>query len=75
LAQGDRLRKEREVGAARGEPIKEVDADEISESSDEDESISEELQFESPLDSIDPYVTFKHALTGAPGFVISSISN
>lgn len=39
--------------------------DETLDSSDDD-SIDEELGFETPLDSVDPYVTFKHALTGEP---------
>jgi importin-7 len=37
--------------------------DETLDSSDDD-SIDEELGFETPLDSVDPYITFKRALTG-----------
>lgn len=38
------------------------DDDEAEESDDED--VDEELGFISPLENVDPYVTFKHALTG-----------
>jgi hypothetical protein len=40
-----------------------------SESSSESEEIDEELGFFSPLDNIDPYITFQQALTGEIAFV------
>lgn len=39
--------------------------DETLDSSDDD-SVDEELGFETPLDSADPYLAFKRALTGEP---------
>jgi importin-7 len=35
------------------------------EDEDSDEDIEEELGYISPLDNIDPYISFKEALTGA----------
>ena len=54
-AQGQRLREVAER--------KEHDVDGASDVSDEEE-IEEELGFISPLDTVNPYVTFKQALTG-----------
>ena len=31
---------------------------------DADEELEEDLGFISPLENVDPYITFKHALTG-----------
>ena len=57
--QGARLREKSERVAA---------GDDISESSDESE-IDEELGYISPLDIVDPYVSFKQALTSMFDFV------
>ena len=35
----------------------------VDEESDDEEEIAEELGYISPLDTVNPYVTFKHALT------------
>lgn len=37
----------------------------VSSDEDEDEDISEELGYISPLDNVNPYASFKHALTSA----------
>lgn len=55
--QGARLR------AKHNKPAAEIDNSD-SESIDDDSIPDEELGFETPLDTVDPYVTFKRALTG-----------
>lgn len=40
-------------------------SDEVSESSEDESDIEEELGYISPLDTVDAYVTFKQALTSA----------
>ena len=52
--EGQRLREKSEK-AANGE--------EISDDDEEDEELEEELGYISPLDNVDPYVSFKQALT------------
>jgi importin-7 len=54
--QGQRLRDEAER--------RETDADGAASDATEEEFIEEELGFISPLDAVNPYVTFKQALTG-----------
>jgi len=54
--QGQRLRDEAER--------RESDADGAASDATEEEFIEEELGFISPLDAVNPYVTFKQALTG-----------
>lgn len=53
--EGARLRAKSEK-QANGEDVSDDE-------SDDDEEIGEELGYISPLDNVDPYVTFKHALT------------
>ena len=53
-SQGARLREKSEKQAA---------GDEVSESSEESDMIDEELGYISPLDAVNPYVSFKLALT------------
>ena len=52
LQQGERLR------AGGGEAV-----DDDEEDSDDDEDLEEDLGYLTPLDSVDPYVSFKQALT------------
>ncbi len=52
--EGQRLREKSERQAA---------GEEVSDDEDE-EDIEEELGYISPLDTVDPYITFKQALTG-----------
>ena len=52
LRQGERLR------AGGGEAV-----DDSEEDSDDDEDLEEDLGYLTPLDSVDPYVSFKQALT------------
>ncbi|TDL17754.1 ARM repeat-containing protein [Rickenella mellea] len=72
LAQeGARLREQPAAGKAGG--------DDESESSEDDESIDEELGYISPLESVDVYVTFKQALTvfqmkNGPGYQAATAS-
>lgn len=47
----------------REKSMKEESGDDISEFSDDESDIAEELGYISPLDTVDPYVTFKQALT------------
>lgn len=55
FVQGARLRQKSE---------KRTEGEDIDEDSDEDESdVEEELGYISPLDKVNPYVTFKQALT------------
>jgi hypothetical protein len=58
--QGERLRKK----AAKREADEEMSDDEDDED-DADDEIQEEIGYLSPLDNVDPYITFKQALAGA----------
>ena len=49
--------------AKAGDTSLDVSEGEDEDEEDSDEEIDEELGFISPLDSVDPYVTFKMALT------------
>lgn len=62
--QGARLREKSQKQAA---------GDTVSESSD-DSDIAEELGYISPLENVNPYTTFKQALTGT-FLLISRLSN
>ena len=57
-AQGARLREKSLKQEAGG------DASDYSDDDDDESDIAEELGYISPLDTVDPYVTFKQALTG-----------
>jgi hypothetical protein len=59
LVQSARLRERAEN--------KETDGDE--DESDEDDQIEEELGFISPLDAVNPYTSFKQALTSCVFFI------
>jgi len=61
--QGQRLREEAER--------RERDADGGESLSSDEEEIEEELGFISPLDSVNPYVTFKQALSGTSPLPLS----
>ena len=63
--EGQRLREKSERAAA-GEEVDDEDVE---------EDIEEELGYISPLDTVDPYVTFKHALTGVYRPVFLSLSS
>jgi hypothetical protein len=52
--QGARLREKSE---------KQAEGEEVEDSDDEDEEVEEELGYISPLDKVNPYSTFKQALT------------
>ena len=54
--EGQRLREKSEKAAAAG--------GDYSDDEEEEDEIEEELGYISPLDNVDPYVTFKQALTG-----------
>lgn len=47
----------------REKSAKQTSGDDLSESSDES-NVTEELGYISPLEGVDPYVSFKQALTG-----------
>ena len=47
----------------REKSLKEESGDDVSEFSDDESDIAEELGYISPLDTVDPYVSFKQALT------------
>ena len=48
----------------RAKSEKEASGEDVSDDeSDDEEEIAEELGYISPLDTVNPYVTFKHALT------------
>lgn len=51
-----------------------VDDDEEDEEDDDDDMIEEELTYISPIETVDPYITFKRALTSTsrPSFSCSS---
>ena len=48
----------------REKSAKQANGEEISDDEEEDD-IEEELGYISPLDTVDPYITFKQALTSA----------
>ena len=62
------------MNPTQGERLREKHAsqsgDNESDDDSDDESIDEELGFISPLDSVDPYVSFKTSLTGMNIFAI-----
>lgn len=47
----------------REKSLKQEVGDDVSEFSDDESDIAEELGYISPLDTVDPYVSFKQALT------------
>ena len=55
--EGERLREKASAST-------DVEGDDEEAEESDDEEVDEELGFISPLDNVDPYVTFKHALTG-----------
>jgi importin-7 len=61
--EGARLRSKQNRPDGDGMEGAEVSGEE-DDSDDDDEEIEEELGYLSPIDGVDPYVTFKRALTG-----------
>lgn len=58
--EGARLRQE----AEKSDGVKDGIVDDEEEEEDSDDEVDEELGYISPLDNVDPYITFKQALTG-----------
>ena len=48
----------------REKSAKQEAGEEVSDDEDDEEDIEEDLGYISPLDNVDPYITFKAALTG-----------
>lgn len=66
--QGARLREKSENDNVE-------EAEDEDEDDDDDEEIDEELGYISPLENVNPYVSFKQALTSALSFLPCNVSN